>query len=425
MREPRLDEQALLRDLEERAFAPSQGPSRVGIELELLAARRRAAVPLADLLNAIQPLIDLGELADVTEEGHPRCFAYGSIRLTFEPGGQVEIITPPQPSLPLALEDLAKVEQLLERVLVWRGIQLVGCGMNPWQRAEDVALQTPIPRYQAMQAYFSQIGPDGLRMMRLCCALQINVDAGSGGTVERRWRLANLMSPLLGAMFANSPMASGARAAKSARSLVWEGVDPGRTGLVLGSSGPSDYLRFALGAGVLLQRGPGDYRTGRPGFTFGDWLRQGDDLGFPSLDDWHYHLTTLFPQVRPRGFFELRSIDTPPRRWRGVPVAVATALLVDDAAREEAIRTLEPRSAELDRLAVASAADTLGDPAMLRLAQRLMSLALEGLARLPADFTSPQLVADTEAFCDRYTIRGRCPADDWFDGEPLPSGPGP
>src|SRR5207244_6522345 len=119
---------------------------------------------------------------------------------------------------------------------------------------------------------------------------------------------------------------------RGARAAMWRGVDPSRTGTAGGLDGPDGYLQFALNAGLLLRRGQGRYRTGGPSVTFRDWMQSPGRGRHPTLDDWHYHLTTLFPEVRPRGFFELRSIDAPSPQWRSVPVAVVSALLLDEAA---------------------------------------------------------------------------------------------
>jgi len=112
----RLDQARLLTDLRERAFAPSDGPVQVGLEVEMLALRGNRAVPLADLLQAIEPLFTLGELNDVTPPGGLATYAYGATRLTFEPGGQVEIISPPRPSLDQALDDFAQYSEMFQRI---------------------------------------------------------------------------------------------------------------------------------------------------------------------------------------------------------------------------------------------------------------------------------------------------------------------
>ena len=59
----------------------------------------------------------------------------------------------------------------------------------------------------------------------------------------------------------------------------------------------------------------------------------GDGCGAPTADDLDYHLSTLFPPVRPRGHLELRMIDAQPGDGWIVPLAVSSALLSDAAGR--------------------------------------------------------------------------------------------
>jgi glutamate--cysteine ligase len=412
----RLDEEQLLADLRSHAFAPSAGPPRIGLEVEMLAFRGIQAVSVAEIEQILEPLVATGELMDQSPSGGLPCYGAGGARLTFEPGGQLELISAPHASVADALGQIASLERLLDRVLIPAGIRRANHGMNPWQDAEEVELQTPLPRYRAMQQYFSRLGPDGVRMMRLCCALQINLDSGDGAEVERRWRLANLMSPVLIAMFANSPIAEGRITGwKSTRAGVVHRMDPGRVGLHCEPVGPEDYLAFALDACVMIRRTADDYRVPPLGMRFRDWLDDGDELGFPDLDDWHYHCTTLFPQVRPRGFFEMRALDTAPVRWRAVSVALVSALLIDPYAREAALTVMEAHASELAALTLVAARKGPSDPLVGRLARVLMSISLDALSRMPADWITPQIEADVVAYDERYIARGRCPADELLD----------
>jgi len=411
----------LLASLESWAFATSDGPPRIGLEVESLVVCGQRAASLDETLHALEPFVTLDELLDTTPTGMPIRLSYGDIHLTFEPGGQIELVTPPRASVDTALEDIEKVERLLDRVLIWSGLQRANIGLNPWQTAEEIGLQTPLPRYRAMQEYFNRVGPDGLRMMRLTCALQVNVDPGGPSEAPRRWRLANLMSPVLIGTFANSPVAEGRLTGwKSERARAVHDMDHTRTGAHAGIDGPGDYLEFALDAGVLLRRSPNTYYSGRPGMTFRDWVRESDPWGGPTLDDWKYHLTTLFPQVRPRGFLELRSIDNPPVQLRQVPVAVVSALLTDERSREQAIELLEPIEGRLDEMTLRAAQLGPADPQIGVLGRSLVELSLDAMERLPQPWMSSRLRDAVCAFYDDYAACGRCPADDWL--EPGPSG---
>ena len=83
----------------------------------------------------------------------------------------------------------------------------------------------------------------------------------------------------------------------------------------------------------MCVREPGSQDWTAPaGVTFRDWLRDGGSgtLRAPTAEDLDYHLSTLFPPVRPRGHMELRMIDAQPGDGWIVPAAVVTALADDD-----------------------------------------------------------------------------------------------
>jgi glutamate--cysteine ligase len=142
--------------------------------------------------------------------------------------------------------------------------------------------------------------------------------------------------------------------------------------------------------------------------SFADWIDRGHPLGWPTLDDLEYHLTTLFPPVRPRGWLELRMIDAVPAPWARAAAAVTSVLLHDPEAAARASFAVAPVR---DRWAEA-ARNGLSSPDFARAAQACFDAALEALPRCRADDGTIAAVAD---FVDRYVARCRCPADDRLD----------
>ena len=151
---------------------------------------------------------------------------------------------------------------------------------------------------------------------------------------------------------------------------------------------------------MLRRRSDGDW-TVDPGPTFRDWL-DGEDP--PSTDDLALHMTTLFPPVRPRGWFEVRYLDAQPWQWWPVPMAVLTALLDDPVAFEVAERACTG----LDDW-TAAARDGLAAPGLQAAALACFDAAVPALTR---SGEHPDLVALVAAFRDRYVRLGRTPADD-------------
>lgn len=375
-----------------QCFTPAGPPGQVGVELEfitMVAGGGGGPRPSADQLFSV---ID--------------SFAVpGGGRLTVEPGGQVELSSLPHAGAAAAIEATEAGVQGLQDALGAAGITTVASGLDP-RRANRRVVSTP--RYDAMEAYFDGDGGAGPAMMCGTASVQVNVGLGDEANLTRRWRLAHAIGPVLVAAFANSPLAGGApTGARSSRQQVWAVLDPTRTAPALSLLPPTEaWARYALAARVMLVRAAADrYDPVRHHLSFARWMADGYELGYPTADDLAYHLTTLFPPVRPKGWLELRMVDAVGDPWWQVAVAVTTALLDDAEAFDVAERTCRPVA---DCWAEA-AAHGLGHPALASAARTCFAAALDALPRLGVD---PTATAD---FVDRYVNRGRCPADDALD----------
>ncbi|HEX2038623.1 MAG TPA: glutamate-cysteine ligase family protein [Acidimicrobiales bacterium] len=365
---------------------------RVGLECELLVYA--AADPLAppDPAAVGQALAGVHLPAGST--------------VTFEPGGQLELSTAPLADVGAACRAMAADTATVEAALADVGLVLAGIGLDPLRSPQRVVTA---PRYDAMEAFFDLDGDAGRRMMCSTSSLQVNLDTGTGDDVEARWALAHAVSPVLAAAFANSAVAGGRPTGhRSARLSTWWEIDPTRTAPTKPCT-RAGWVEYAMRARVMLVRLDDDRCTAvREHLTFDDWVRHGHRLGHPTVDDLLYHLTTLFPPVRPRGRLELRVIDALPSPWWAVAAAVATALLDDERAAAVA-REATARTLGLWREAGESA---LAHPLLADAARRCFAAALDALPRVGAD--EPTITA-TARFVEQYVARGRCPADDQLD----------
>ena len=331
-------------------------------------------------------------------------------RVTYEPGGQVELSTLPLPGLD-AIAALAADAASLGRALARAGIGMVAIGLEPGPRRARVLRS---PRYDAMEAYFDACGEAGRTMMRSSAALQLNLDLGDPADAEetgRRWDLVHALGPVLAAAFANSPFWNGRPSGwKSTRLAVWDRIDASRTRPVANGAGPrDDWARYALDAGVMLvRRSDTEHVAVAPGLTFLEWIDHGHAVGWPTAEDLEYHLTTLFPPVRPRGWFELRMVDALPAPWWRVAAAVGTVLVDDPEAAAIAAVAVEPvRGRWTD-----AARHGLGDPPLAAAARACFRAATTALERSGADLTTVDATAE---FADRFVDRDRTPADDLLD----------
>jgi len=411
------------------AFRPDQrprSPGLVGLEPEFLVLRTDAGgrptarVGLEEPGGVLDGLTELGRHEGRFRRaygGPPPVFTLGDGgRITFEPGAQIEHSTATHASAALAMADVERTAGAIAASFEARGVALAACGIDLWHEVSGVPQQLHAPRYHSMAAYFARRGPEGAVMMRHTASLQINLDLGSEGEAGERWLVANLASPIATASFASSPRDGFA----SRRALAWQRLDPTRTGFpaALVSGAERDpgrqYADFALEADVLLflndELGA---VPGRPGFSLRRWIEEGHGLhGRPTAADVDYHLTTLFPEVRLRGFLELRGVDALPQAWRAAVVVFWTGLVYDGRARHAALARLDGVRARLPELWIAAARTGLRDGELGPLAQEIWCEALAGAARLPSGFHRSEDLDCARAFFERYVVAGRSPSEE-------------
>jgi ergothioneine biosynthesis glutamate--cysteine ligase EgtA len=304
----------------------------------------------------------------------------GGSRITLEPGGQVELSGPPVPGVAAAVAALRTDRAVLAAALADAGLGLALVGADPLRRPERLH---PAPRYAAMAEHFTAVGcaEAGLSMMTATASLQVNLDAGPAAGWRDRVALAHQLGPVLVAVSACSPLLAGRRTGwRSSRQRIWGDLDQARCGPLLGVGDPaSEWAAYALSAPVMLVRDPAGVGAEpvRNRTTFADWVTGEADLGGrrPTADDLDYHLTTLFPPVRPRGWLEIRYLDAAPEPWWPALAAVTATLLDDPVAADRAAAATAPVAGAWDRAARLG----LQDLALRRAASACLAAALDAV----------------------------------------------
>jgi len=354
---------------------PYEGPSGVGALLEGLQQRFGWA-----------PVMEGDHIIGLSQ---PAAEGGGSISL--EPGGQFELSGAPLETLHQTCDEvhshLTQVREIGDEL----GIGFLGLGFSPkWTFAETPMM--PKGRYRIMRDYMARKGRLGRDMMFRSCTVQVNLDFSSESDMVRKFRVGLALQPVITAIFANSPFTEGRpNGYLSYRSEIWKDTDPDRTGMVPfvfeDGMGFERYVDWALDVPMYFVYRDGIYHD-VSGQSFRDFLR-GELPGLPGekpiMADWSNHLTTLFPEVRIKGYMEMRGADGGPwRRLCALP-AVWVGLLYDPASLDaawELVRnwTAEERQAMRDAVPRTALATPFRSTTVGEIARQVLSIAQAGLA---------------------------------------------
>jgi glutamate--cysteine ligase len=180
---------------------------------------------------------------------------------------------------------------------------------------------------------------------------------------------------------------------------AWFGIDPSLCRPPPPSDDPAgEWARRAVDRPLLCLRRPSDDWAAPPGVSFADWI-DGALPTRPTYDDLDYHLSTLFPLVRPRGYLEVRYLDAQPGdEWLG-PAALLTALFAREATVDTALRLTTGSAGRW----LPAARLGLSDPVLAAEAPALLDLACRALPDLDL---SPTTISTVTEAAGRRLSRG-------------------
>lgn len=359
-----------------------------------------------------------------TEGGPLIALARGKESITLEPGGQLELSGAPLPHVHAIEAEIAQHLHEIRSVSADLGLAWLGVGFHPFVRQADL-FWVPKLRYGVMKSYLPTRGQYAHDMMRRTCTVQANFDYASEEDALRKLRIGSKLSPLVTAIFANSPFYEGKMTGeRSRRARVWLAVDPDRQGLLPTlwgeKTGFRDYIEWALDVPMFLIK-RGDKIIDNTQQTFRQYLEHGREGERATMEDWKTHLNTLFPEVRLKNTLEVRGADSLPERYASALPALWTGILYDDKALDDADElTRDWQFEEVEATRPEIARDALRakfrDKPLAHFAERLLDISKGGLSR--RGFLSEAGEDESKHLLGigKLVEHARCPADELVQG---------
>lgn len=309
--------------------------------------------------------------------------------VTLEPGGQLELSGAPLENIHQICAEMSGHMAELRDISDELSLTWLGVGFHPFATQDDLPW-VPKSRYGIMRRYLPTRGKHGLDMMRRTATVQANYDYASEEGAMRALRISLKLSPLVTAIFANSPFYEGRLfGGRSFRANVWLHVDPSRQGLLkdVMERGTRflDYVEWALDAPMFLIKRNGEVIE-NTGQSFRSFLAHGFRGIRPTRGDWETHINTLFPEVRLKRTLEVRGADSLPGNLFCALPALWTGIFYDARALDEADEltssyTFDELEAVRPDISKRALAATFRGKPLAAVAERLLDIAAGGLAR--------------------------------------------
>ena len=234
----------------------------------------------------------------------------GHNTITLEPGCQTEFSIEPQQDIAQLENKVNMLNNQMIPILDKLGISLINYGVSPVSTYKTINL-IPKKRYHIMAKYLWGILSDV--MMRETAGIQGTFDFTDEEDAIKKFKIANMLSPFMTAMFANSPIRGGVDTGyKSFRALSWLNTDNDRCGFFSNFKDDfnfDDYINYVITTPMLFITRNNENIIFSGDKSFDKYMEYGHAGFYAELDDYLLQANLCFPEVRLRNFIEVRNHD--------------------------------------------------------------------------------------------------------------------
>lgn len=247
----------------------------------------------------------------IYSEGRLIALSNGKCHLTLEPAAQLEISIEPCGYIDEIDKIYHEFLAITEPVLNEYGYRLVTMGYQPADKVNELKM-IPKKRYEYMDRYFKSTGGHGINMMRGTASAQVSIDYINEEDCIKKFRLANVLVPLLAFITDNAAVFEGAPYdGRMIRTLIWNDVDGDRCGIVPGGTSKDfsvkKYAEYIMNAPAILIE-----ENGEAVYTGDKKLKDIYKERRMTKSEIDHALSMFFPDVRLKHYIEIRPADSMP-----------------------------------------------------------------------------------------------------------------
>jgi len=380
-----------------KKYEKSEKNFSIGVELEHFIVDKETlkTVSYYDVDGVKDTLLELVSLGwkGKYEGEHILGLSKGDMTVTLEPGSQLELSIKPY----MNIENIEKaymsfLDEIIP-ILDSKGQTLITTGYQPESKISDIRM-IPKKRYDYMFEYFKSKGKYAHNMMKGTASVQVSVDFSSEEDYRKKFRIISALSPILYAMFDNSPFFEGEITDKFClRKKIWENCDSQRCGILDSvfddSFGYEKYSEFILNAPpIFIDDGKSITLTGNKLYKE---IFNPDNY---SIEELEHVLTMVFPDVRTKKYIEIRMMDAVPYPLNFSAIALWKGILYNETNLKLAhdyVKTLSKDDVYKARLDITDKGINaiLKDEPIYEIGKWLINLAKEGLNQSEVKYLIP------------------------------------
>lgn len=287
----------------------------IGMELEHFIVEEDSLKAVSyyedDGVNTILKELESAGLTGIYEGENILGLVHSNFTVSLEPGSQFEFSARPRKKISELAEEYREFRDYIDPILKKRGYLLLNLGYWPGNKIEDIR-RIPKKRYDLMYEYFQDKGKYAHNMMKGTAALQIAIDYSSEKDFSKKFYVANAISPILYAIFDNSPIFEGVKYEKNClRAQIWGDCDDDRCGVVEGAMtknfGYEDYAEYILNCPPIFVMKEGEVSA--TGTRFAKEVFNPRGSGQEEIE---HLLSMVFPDIRLKTYIEIRVMDSVP-----------------------------------------------------------------------------------------------------------------